>query len=591
MAGPPPRPAPVRSDKDLILAGQTYPVVYREANRPGPLEPGVDLSEIGGLAATAHGFIAPFNPRVYDAAPDIVCEQDVAVTLRDGATIFCDIFRPKDSGPVPVIVSWSAYGKRPGDAMSKWVIPGVPVGSVSTMAKFESADPAYWCRKGYAVANADSRGVGYSDGDIDLFGPQDAQDGYDFVEWLAAQPWCTGKVGMAGNSFVAMTQLRIAAQQPPHLAAIAPWDASSDMYRDLYLEGGIPALTFNEFVVSSLSGLGRVDDMVANAQRYPLMHPYWESKIPDFTRITVPAFVAVGWSHMHLRGTMNAWRRIASPNKWLRCYREHEWPHFYARESIADLTAFFDRYLRDVHNGWESTPRVRLDVMDAYDVDHEVGRAEADFPLPRTEYRRVHLDAEAQALVDEPPAASATASYDPATEALVFDLQFTEQTELSGYCAVRLWVEADGHDDMDLFVTVKKADADGRFVPWFILGHPHPGAGGKMRVSRRALDPDLSTAYNPVQSHTGEEKLSPGEIVPVDIEIVASSRVWHSGERLRLEIAGRYIRGDWFEPLSWETDNVGRHLLHTGGQYDSYLQIPVVPPKRDVGGQPARVSL
>ena len=256
MTGPPPRPEPVRSDKEITVGGQTFPVVYREANRPGPVPPDLDLSQLGGLAATAHGFIAPFNQRVYDAAPDIVCEQDVAVTLRDGATIYCDIYRPKDSGPVPVIVSWSAYGKRPGDAMSQWVIPGVPPGTVSTMAKFESADPAYWCRNGYAVANVDPRGVGYSEGDIELFGPQDAQDGYDFVEWVASQPWCTGKVGMAGNSMVAMTQLRIAAQQPPHLAAIAPWEASSDMYRDLLLEGGIPALTFNEFIVASLSGHG-----------------------------------------------------------------------------------------------------------------------------------------------------------------------------------------------------------------------------------------------------------------------------------------------------------------------------------------------
>ena len=60
-----------------------------------------------------------------------------------------------------------------------------------------------------------------------------------------------------------------------------------------------------------------MDDLVANALRYPLMHPYWQSKIPDFTKITVPAYLAVGWSHIHLRGTMNAWRRIASRDKWL----------------------------------------------------------------------------------------------------------------------------------------------------------------------------------------------------------------------------------------------------------------------------------
>ncbi len=588
MTGPPPRPEPVRSDKEITVGGQTFPVVYREANRPGPVPPDLDLSQLGGLAATAHGFIAPFNQRVYDAAADIVCEQDVAVTLRDGTTIYCDIYRPKDSGPVPVIVSWSAYGKRPGDAMSQWVIPGVPLGTVSTMAKFESADPAYWCRIGYAVANVDPRGVGYSEGDIELFGPQDAQDGYDFVEWVASRPWCTGKVGMAGNSMVAMTQLRIAAQQPPHLAAIAPWEASSDMYRDLLLEGGIPALTFNEFIVGSLSGQGLVDDLVANALRYPLMHPYWQSKIPDFTKVTVPAYVAVGWSHIHLRGTMNAWRRIASPDKWLRCYREHEWPVFYVRESVADLTAFFDRYLRDIHNGWELTPRVQLDVMDAYDVDYQTSRPETAFPIERTEYRRIYLDTKVRALVENPPSASASASYDPQTEALVFDLEFTDETELSGYLLLHLWVEADGHDDMDLFVTVKKADADGGLVPWSILGQPHPGAWGKMRVSHRALDPALSTEFNPVQSHVAEEKLRPGQVVPVDIEIVASSRVWHQGERLRLEIAGRYIRGDWFEPLSWETDNSGRHVVHTGGDYDSYLQIPVIPPRRKVGGYLAR---
>ncbi|MGV1009851.1 MAG: CocE/NonD family hydrolase [Dermatophilaceae bacterium] len=588
MAAPPPLPEPVRSDKQLSVGGQRFPAVYREARRPAPLPPGLDLSELGGLAATAHGFIATFHPRVYDAAPDIVCEQDVAVTLRDGARIYCDIFRPKDSIPVPVIVSWSAYGKRPGDAMSRWVIPGVPPGTVSTMAKFESADPAYWCRIGYAVANVDTRGVGHSDGDIELFGPNDAQDGYDFIEWVAAQPWCNGRVGMAGNSFVAMTQLRIAAQQPPHLSAIAPWEASSDMYRDLLLEGGIPALTFNEFIVSSLSGQGRVDDLVANALRYPLMHPYWQSKIPDFTKITVPAYLAVGWSHIHLRGTMNAWRRIASRDKWLRCYREHEWPVFYARESVADLTAFFDRYLRDVHNGWELTPRVRLDVMDAGDADYQTSRAEAGFPIERTEYRRLYLDTTVQTLVEDPPTTSAAASYDPATEALVFDLQLPDEVELSGYMMLRLWVEAVGHDDMDLFVTVKKADADGSFVPWTILGQPHPGAWGKMRVSHRALDAALSSDFNPVQSHVAQEKLAPGQVVPVDIEIVPSSRVWHRGERLRLEVAGRYLRGEWFEPLSWETDNRGRHVVHAGGDHDSYLQIPVIPPRRSVGGYLAR---
>lgn len=578
------------SVKQMEFNGETFSVDYRDSRRPFPIEPGFDLSKIGGMAATAHGFCAPFNPRTYEAAPGITCDQDVEVTLRDGTKIYVDIFRPSKGGPFPVLVSWSAYGKRPGDGMSEWQVFGVTPGTISTMSKFESPDPAYWCHYGYAVANVDPRGVGYSEGDIEMFTPQDALDGYDFIEWVAQQPWCTGKVGLSGNSFVAMTQLRIAAQQPPHLAAIAPWEASTDIYRDSVYEGGIPALTFNEFVVSSLTGQGRIDDQVANARRYPLMHPYWESKVPDFSKITVPVYMAAGWSHFHLRGSINAFRRIRSRKKWLRAHREFEWPDAYNRDNLADLRLFFDRYLKDIHNCWESTPRVRLQVMDAYDVDYATYQTDDFFPSKRTEYRKYHLDASVSgdghhAMSPEPVAAAASTFYEADTGQVIFDYTFGEETEIVGYMMARLWVEADGHDDMDLFLTVKKADADGNFIPWSVLSEPHPGAWGKMRVSHRELDEKLSTSFNPVQAHHREQKLSPGEIVPIDVEIVPSARIWHAGERLRIEIAGRYIRDEWMEPLSWETDNKGRHVIHTGGRHDSYLQVPMIPPRLKVAGR------
>lgn len=583
--------APQRVVKQMTVDGETFDVDYRETKRPFPLEEDFDLSKIGGLAATAHGFCAPFNQRTYEAAPGIICDQDVAVPLRDGTTIYVDIFRPADSGPVPLIVSWSAFGKRPGDGMSEWQVFGVAPGTISTMAKFESADPGFWCHHGYAVANVDQRGTGYSEGDIGIMNRQDAEDGYDFIEWAAQQPWCTGKVGMSGNSFVAMTQVRIAAQQPPHLAAIAPWECSTDIYRDSIYEGGIPALSFNEFIVSSMTGQGLVDDQVANAIRYPYMHPYWQQKIPDYSRIVCPVYMAAGWSHFHLRGTMNAWRKIKSRKKWLRAHREFEWPDAYNRDNIDDLMRFFDRYLKEENNGWESTPRVRVEVMDAYDVDFATYQADEFFPSKRTQYQKLYLNAGQPvdgvdgglAMGLEAPDEAATASYDPESEALVFDYTFTEDTELVGYMMARLWVEADGHDQMDLFLTVKKADAEGNFVPWTVLDEPHPGAWGKMRVSRRELDPKLSTRFNPVQAHTADQKLSPGEVVPVDIEIVPSARIWHAGERIRLEIAGRYIREGWFEPLTWETDNAGRHVIHTGGERASYLQVPVLPPRLQVG--------
>lgn len=569
--------------KVVDYGGEKLEIAYRRARKPAPLPKDLDLSKEGGLAATAHGFTAPFNPRVYEAAPGIICEQDVAVTLRDGTTIYTDIYRPKDAKMVPVIVSWSHYGKRPGDGMSEWQVMGVPPGTLSRMAKFESPDPGYWCHHGYAVANVDPRGVGFSEGDSEMFSPQDAQDGYDFIEWCAQQPWCNGKVGMGGNSAVAMTQVRIAAQQPPHLACIAPWEMSADIYRESMYEGGVPALTFIEFIMSSISGLGGVDDQVENARRYPFVNAYWASKIPDFSKVRIPTYMCAGWSHFHLRGSIDTFRRIKSRKKWLRTHREFEWPDAYSPENIEDLRRFFDRYLKDIHNGWEMTPRVRLQVMDAYDFDYQTNRPEQSFPLKRTEYRRLYLDAASNALAAEQPATAAQARYDAQTGETVFDFTFEEETELTGFLSLHTWVEADGHDDMDLFLTVQKLDAVGNFVPWNVLNEPHPGVWGKIRVSRRELDPELSTPYRPVQAHTSEQKLSQGEIVPVDIEIVPTSRIWHPGEQLRLRIAGRYIRGEWFEPLTWDVDNRGEHVIHTGGQYDSYLQVPVIPPRYRVG--------
>ncbi len=164
-----------------------------------------------------------------------------------------------------------------------------------------------------------------------------------------------------------------------------------------------------------------------------------------------------------------------------------------------------------------------------------------------------------------------------------FDIRFTEDVEITGLAKLHLFAEAEGHDEMDLFVTVQKLDKDGNFMPTWVFGERHPGAGGKMRASRRHQDSELATDIQPVQSLTKNEKLSPGEIVPLEIEIYPFSRIWHKGEQLRLRIAGRYIRDLWFEPFSWDLDNEGRHIIHTGGIHDSYLQIPVIPPRLQAG--------
>ena len=80
--------------------------------------------------------------------------------------------------------------------------------------------------------------------------------------------------------------------------------------------------------------------------------------------------------------------------------------------------------------------------------------------------------------------------------------------------------------------------------------------------------------------------MEPGQIYPVDIEFYPHSRIWHRGESLRLEVQGRFIETSWYEDpkMGFVPDNGnGIHVLHTGGEYGSYLQIPCIPPKYQSG--------
>lgn len=547
---------------------------YRKLRKPSTLE---DIKGSGDPGAT-FGFRPDFNPRTYVAEEGIICEQDVAVKMRDGITIYCDIYRPEGAVNVPVIIAWSAFGKRPGDGMDEWQLMGVPPGTVSTMCKFESSDPAYWCHQGFAVANVDQRGIGHSEGDVELFGTKDGEDGYDLIEWLATQHWCNGKVGMYGNSGVAMVQWRVAALQPPHLACIAPWEGTVDLYRESAYEGGMLG-GFMDGIVAFSVGNGYIDDLATMARKYPFLNAYWDDKIAKVEKIKIPAYITACWQHIHLRGSIMGFMKMRSTKKWLRVHREFEWPDAYNPDNLEGLKRFFDRYLKDIRNGWELTPKVRLEIMDAYDHDFQVNRPEKKFPLQNTQYKKLYLDASNNALSTEPVTMKSRVSYDGEKGETVFDITFEEDTEITGFMKLHAWVEAEGHDDMDLFVTVQKLDEEGNFLPTSVLGQPHPGAWGKLRVSRRELDEKLSTDYQPVQAHKQDLKLKPGEIVPVDIEIWPTGRIWHKGQQLRLHIAGRYIRENWFEPQIWFTDNKGSHVIRTGGEYDSYLQIPVIPPK------------
>ena len=525
----------------------------------------------------------------------IVVDRDVAVPMRDGVKIYTDLFRPQNANPagrdLPAIIAWSPYGKHQTGAAAFDRFPNrtcVPQGVPSKWSKFEAPDPDYWCRHGYAVVNPDARGSWMSEGDLCTIGGREAEDMHDLVEWLAAQPWCNGKVAFSGNSWLAQCQWFVAATRPPHLAAIAPWEGWSDLYRENVALGGITTEPTNwiDFVWAGLNSRTRAEDCPNMTARYPLWNEYWDEKQAKHALSNVPAYVVASWnSRLHSRGSFEGFKQLGTPHKWLRIHDGWEWPDYYTPENVEDLRKFFDRYLKGLDNGWEKTPRVRIAIMDApNDKPSTTYREEAEWPLARTRHEPLYLDAAAGTMSPASVAKEAQVSYHATQGSAAFDYTFRDDTELTGHMSLRLWVEACGNDDMDLFVVAQKIGRDGKRFDFrtYGVGWVAEPARGFLRVSHRELDPERSTPGQPWHMHRREQLLKPGEIVPVDIEFWPMGCLWRSGEAIRVLIAGHPLlhvgNPVTGEPLR-SSRNKGEHVLWTGGRYDSHLLIPRTPLK------------
>jgi predicted acyl esterase len=321
------------------------------------------------------------------------------------------------------------------------------------------------------------------------------------------------------------------------------------------------------------------------AQAHPLMDAYWQDKSAKLESITVPTYaVADVVTDLHRMGTFEGYRRLGSKDKWLRVDNRQEWTDQYDPANEADLLKFFDYFLRDADNGWRNTPQVRMAVLDPGGKDR-LNVPYTRWPLEQTHYERLYLGADRH-LQTTPATKAVEASYPATTGESIFTYSFTRETQLTGYLKAHLWVEAKDANEADIFVLVEKLDKDGKLlVPDQVSARqyypiPPAGAHGRLRVSLRKLDPVLSTDFNPIQS---------GEIVPVDIAIMPASEVFHAGEQLRLTISGRDFNAPpggappagllafmpKLPPLP--TKNAGAHVIHGGGNRQSFLQIPVIP--------------
>ena len=153
-------------------------------------------------------------------------EPNVPLMLRDGVTTYVDVFRPDAAGKFPALLQRTPYNKS------------------SPMSRTGSVDAIRAAMGGYGVVVQDVRGRYSSDGDFNTF-VNEIDDGYDSVEWVAGQPWCSGKVGMYGASYIGATQWLAAKSRPPSLVGIAPIVTASDYHEGWAWQGGAFELGFN----------------------------------------------------------------------------------------------------------------------------------------------------------------------------------------------------------------------------------------------------------------------------------------------------------------------------------------------------------
>ena len=525
-----------------------------------------------------------------------IFERDVAIAMRDGLELRGNVYRPSASGTYPVLMTVGPYGK---DIHFSDFNPGAyaQIAEHGPHLNWETPNPDWWVAQGYVIVRVDQRGIGASPGRLDLFSRQQAEDFYDVIEWAAVQPWSTGKVGLNGVSYYALSQWSVAALQPPHLAAMLPWEGMVDLYRDGVRHGGIFS---NGFFVNwykrQVAGIqhgydGNLSeeeraahraDLIANLREHTLDDDYYQSRLPDLHQITVPVLSVGNWGNvgLHLRGNIEGYLDVSSTHKWLSIWVGSHYEPFYTEEGRTLQKRFFDYWLKGEETGWMAHPPVQLAIRKGREV---VWRDEQEWPLARTQWTRFYLDASNTSIGTQRPEVEAQANYSaPEGNVTFMTVPFAQETEVTGPLALHLWVSTTT-TDMDLFVTLHNLDTDGNEV--FGIGarnDPVPMAGGWLRASQRKLDASRSTDFRPFHSHDEVQLLSPGQVVPVDIEIWPTSMVFAAGHRLAVTI-GAHDSGGWESFIHDDpedrhlTAQPGIHTIYTGDKYPSHLLLPIIP--------------
>jgi putative CocE/NonD family hydrolase len=299
---------------------------------------------------------------------------DARIPVRDGVELSANLWLPRGAG--------AASERFPA------VLEMIPYGKDNWRRNADISRGTYLARRGYALCRVDVRGTGSSGGvALDEYTEAETRDGYDAVEWLAAQPWCDGAVGMWGISYGGFTSTQVAKLRPPHLRAIVPIQATDDRYlTDVHYIGGcVTASELSQYAVSQVAmnamppdpafrGTAWRDEWLTRLEATPpwlfewlrQQHdgPYWRpgSLAPEYDAIEAAVLSFGGWMDAYVDAAFRMQAACTAPTRTIVGNWVHGLPAFATPgpnvDELHELVRFFDRWLKGIDNGADREPAV-----------------------------------------------------------------------------------------------------------------------------------------------------------------------------------------------------------------------------------------
>jgi predicted acyl esterase len=270
--------------------------------------------------------------------------------------------------------------------------------------------------------------------------------------------------------------------------------------------------------------------------------------------------------------------------------------------TLFPLQKFFDKYLKGIDNDWEKTPRVRWSTLQYGDREAKENIELPDFPVPKTDYKTLYLGSNGNLseTLDSSPG-TCTHDSESSTSISKFKYTFDKPSRLIGLPKAVLYVSCSALDDMTVFVQLRKLDKDGKVLSHLQFPFSrapvnsidemadadrvsltlHDGSMGILRASQRKIDASKSIhPQYPFHPHNEVQKITPGEVVKLEIGIWAIGTDYDAGESIQVDILGQYPGftevAAFSKPRPDYEKNKGDHVVHFGNEHPSCIILPFV---------------